>query len=133
MPRYDGPDLYHYTNLAGINGILKSGVIKSTKVSLQKISCNDVTIGPGVYLTSLDPFNYTKEEILLNYYGTVKGFEDKADFYVKLSKAHIQRDFDNGQLLYKSDTYPNVYVLQDKNDQMEEKLWNRLGYHFDEN
>ena len=46
---------YHYTNYAGYQGIKRSGVIEQ--------SDGNVLFGKGVYMTTLDPINYTKQEI----------------------------------------------------------------------
>ena len=46
--------MYHYTDSQGLQGIRHSGVIRVSR---------DPDLGRGVFFTSMDPVNSTKEEI----------------------------------------------------------------------
>lgn len=50
--RYDIPKLYHYTNEAGMNGIVESGELNP---SLWRQGTKDVRYGEGQYLTDIEP------------------------------------------------------------------------------
>ncbi len=50
--RYDLKSLYHYTNEAGVNGIVTSGELRP---SLWRVGTKDVRYGNGQYLTNIVP------------------------------------------------------------------------------
>ena len=52
--------LYHYTDQDGLRGIKKDGFIRASTSS--NSSSKDFLHGPGVYLTTLNPDDYTKQE-----------------------------------------------------------------------
>ncbi|XP_054152770.1 protein shank-like [Oppia nitens] len=54
--------LYHYTTSAGAKGIRLAGHIKKSGTS--------GAFGPGVYMTSMDPYSYYRNEIVQNNYGS---------------------------------------------------------------
>ena len=55
--------VYHYSNSAGMSGIKNSGCIRqSTDIEY------DAILGAGVYLTTMSPNSYSKEQIAKNNY-----------------------------------------------------------------
>lgn len=78
------PVLYHYTNKAGRDGIMRS---KKIKMSMKHVIPADVTFGEGVYLTEKEPSS-GKNAILRNNYDDVwqqmkkKGL---ADYGIKIT------------------------------------------------
>merc|ERR1712129_519029 len=53
--------VFHYTTTMGLEGITKEGVVRK--------SANGFS-GEGVYLTSLDPDHFTREQVAQNIYGS---------------------------------------------------------------
>ncbi|XP_048241067.1 uncharacterized protein LOC124119549 [Haliotis rufescens] len=56
---------YHYTNESGKNNIVQSMCIKASRHNPMG---NDVAFGEGVYGTTMDPDNYSKQEVAKNNY-----------------------------------------------------------------
>ena len=53
--------VFHYTTTMGLEGITKEGVVKKSSKGFS---------GEGVYLTSLDPAHFTREQVARNIYGS---------------------------------------------------------------
>lgn len=53
--------VFHYTTTMGLEGITKEGVVKKSSKGFS---------GEGVYLTSLDPAHFTREQVAQNIYGS---------------------------------------------------------------
>ncbi|QOK94926.1 hypothetical protein HF908_23425 (plasmid) [Ralstonia pseudosolanacearum] len=56
--------MYHYTNEAGMTGILESGVLRP---SLKALNPNDVRYGNGQYLSDLVPGTLTPAQLSRNF------------------------------------------------------------------
>merc|ERR1719509_334264 len=72
-PREKRVKVFHYTTTMGLEGITKEGVVRKSDKGLTE----------GVYLTSLDPTFYSREEVAQNIYGspTTMGLEVAQNIY----------------------------------------------------
>lgn len=97
--------LYHYTNITGLNGIKKDEVIRSSN------SGKDSCYGQGVYLTSLNPEEHTKDYIAKNNWndaGCAKKMQGCLDYYIEIT-------FEDGDPDLKPDGFRdgrNIYRYQ---------------------
>ena len=74
--------LYHYTSAEAHDQIRAGGVIKQSQNSER-----DCCYGDGVYLTTIDPHHFAKEDIAKNNYGggwRARLAAGKLDYYVEL-------------------------------------------------
>lgn len=102
--------LYHYTNKAGADGILRSGWLMKS----EQFNVWDAKLGDGVYLTHLRP-ETGKGFILLNNYGkttTAQGLDkDKADWCFKFRTDQLNGVYCkqlSGRIVWR---YPNsIYI-----------------------
>lgn len=72
---------YHYTNEDGAMEIRSSGYIQR--------SMQSGAFGPGVYLTDIDPSEFSKHEILTNNYNSYSRRTGFADWVVKISDINL--------------------------------------------
>ena len=73
--------LYHYTTLGGLEGIKQSGYIQQT----QAWNAGGLQRRTGVYLTKLDPCNYTKQQLIHNNYRAFNNYKiERVACYVKV-------------------------------------------------
>ena len=84
-------NLLHYTNRDGKNAIISSGIIKSSRNSI-----TDAMMGPGVYMTSKKPHEYTKEKLAQNNYDGAASANlniGKLDYYfaIWIPKSDVQK------------------------------------------
>ena len=103
--------LYHYTNKAGADGILRTGWLMKSESQEW-----DARLGEGVYLTHLRP-REGKSAILLNNYGkTTNGQgidKDKADWCFKFKTCQLYGVYDrdlNGRIVWR---YPGSIFMRD--------------------
>ena len=74
--------LYHYTSQAGHEQIVRSGVIKQSQNFTR-----DCVYGDGVYLTTLNPEDFSKEDLAKNNYGggwRKRLSDGRLDYYVEI-------------------------------------------------
>ena len=74
--------LYHYTSQTGHDHIVKSGLIKQSQNFTK-----DCVYGDGVYLTTLNPEDFSKADLARNNYGGLwqKRLSDgRLDYYVEI-------------------------------------------------
>ena len=74
--------LYHYTSQAGHEQIVGSGVIKQSQNFTR-----DCVYGDGVYLTTLNPEDFSKEDLAKNNYGggwRKRLSDGRLDYYVEI-------------------------------------------------
>jgi len=72
--------VYHYTNKKGADSIMASKVIRQSTDEVK-----DCLLGKGVYLTSLSPGTYSKEQIAQNNYGhPAKASQGYVDYAIQI-------------------------------------------------
>lgn len=69
---------YHYTDEAGMKGILESGHIRPSTDTTR-----DAVLGEGVYFTQLRP-NCPNDTLTSNNYGEAGTMEEKTQFYFRI-------------------------------------------------
>ena len=72
---------YHYTSTYGAQAIKASRFIRQSQ--------GNGAFGPGVYLTDMDPHDYSRDEILRNNYGGISSLSNRADWVVEVHENHI--------------------------------------------
>lgn len=80
--------LYHYTDKQGKNAILQSRYIK-----MSDDRAGDAILGDGVYLTSMSPFDHSRESIVMNnWLDPSKTAKTEYVFEVKVSPSNLQKN-----------------------------------------
>ena len=100
---------YHYTSESGAQGIRTSGVIrKSNWVG---------RFTPGVYLVTMSPHSYSRDEILQNNYGARKWrYSGRADWAIQVPASSTDTSrlslvsFSNGRDFY---NYPDEIAVKE--------------------
>ena len=69
--------LYHYTTRKGKDGIMEDEVIYQSTNEI-----TDCRFGKGVYLTSLDPYSNSKDDIAVNNYRESKRWATYSEWLI---------------------------------------------------
>ncbi|XP_046565404.1 uncharacterized protein LOC124274127 [Haliotis rubra] len=129
-------EFYHYTDEEGKNAIVQSMTVKQSR---KKPGDGDVAFGEGVYGTTMDPDDFSKQEVARNNYDGAPGFwEDlmdigRVDFAIKILLPVSEVKFVNYQsrniLIYKGDidlrmyTYCIIEVEDEEDEEDEDSDW----------
>ena len=97
--------LYHYTNQRGYENIKKSGIIRQSQ-NFEK----DCVYGDGVYLTTLNPEDFSKEDLAKNNYGggwRRRMSDGRLDYYIEIEISYSDLKLERCKT---SDDWRDVYL-----------------------
>jgi len=97
--------LYHYTNQRGYENIKRSGIIRQSQ-NFEK----DCVYGDGVYLTTLNPEDFSKEDLAKNNYGggwRRRMSDGRLDYYIEIEISYSDLKLERCKT---SDDWRDVYL-----------------------